>query len=115
MERLLLNAAFVMTAYAACSSVLIAPRPQEETAMQVENRPGPSGHRVTSSPPDPIGTEILELPDLKASDEATREAYERGGEAGMRDVTGEENPYPERSVLAKAFEHGYLDGQKVQR
>jgi len=83
--------------------------------MQVDNLPPPSGLGVASNSPDPIGAEVLGPPDLKVSDEAAREAYERGGEAGMRDVADEENPYPERSVLAKAYEHGYLDGQKVQR
>ncbi len=54
-------------------------------------------------------------PDLVTSDEASRQAYERGGEAGMRDTQYEENPYPEGCVLARAFEHGYLDGQKARR
>lgn len=54
-------------------------------------------------------------PCSQASDEATREAYERGGAAGMRDKHDEQNPYPAESVLAKAFEHGYLDGQKAHR
>lgn len=82
--------------------------------MQVENVAGPSRFGVASNFPDPIGTRVIGPPDLKASDEAAREAYERGGEAGMREVADEQNPYPERSVLAKAFEHGYLDAQKVR-
>lgn len=39
-------------------------------------------------------------------------AYERGWEAGNVHSRTEENPYPNDSVEAKAFEHGYLDGQK---
>jgi len=59
--------------------------------------------------------EAIGPPDLVTSDEASRQAYERGGEAGMRDAQDEENPYPEGCVLARAFEHGYLDGQKARR
>jgi len=59
--------------------------------------------------------EAVGPPDLVTSDEASRQAYERGGEAGMRDRRDEENPYPEGGVLARAFEHGYLDGQKARR
>ncbi|SCB39598.1 hypothetical protein GA0061100_1202 [Rhizobium hainanense] len=59
--------------------------------------------------------ETISAPCSQASDEATREAYERGGVAGMREKPGEENPYPIGSLLAKAFEHGYLDGQKAHR
>lgn len=58
---------------------------------------------------------ITEPSKSNATDTALREAYERGGKAGMREMEGEENPYPVGSALAKAFEHGYLDGQKAWR
>ncbi|MBB5577246.1 Sf3a2-prov protein [Rhizobium paranaense] len=64
---------------------------------------------------DPMKERVTKPVNLKVSDGAAREAYERGGHAGMRETECEENPYPEGSKLAKAFEHGYLDGQKVQR
>jgi hypothetical protein len=41
-------------------------------------------------------------------------AYACGIEAGKRQSEPEENPYPEGSPQAKAFEHGYLDGQKIR-
>ncbi|WP_120703786.1 Sf3a2-prov protein [Rhizobium jaguaris] len=41
-------------------------------------------------------------------------AYARWIEAGKRSGEPEENPYPEGSPEAKAFEHGYLDGQKIR-
>jgi len=70
--------------------------------------PGPRHSYKTSA-------EAIGPPDLATSDEASRQAYEHGGEAGMRDTHDEENPYPEGCVLARAFEHGYLDGQKARR
>ena len=60
-------------------------------------------------------TPVTEPSKPSDADRAFREAYERGGEAGMREMEGEENPYPVGSALAKAFEHGYLDGQKAWR
>lgn len=65
--------------------------------------------------PDATSMGAIGPPDLATSDEASRQAYERGGNAGMREKQDEENPYPEGCVLAKAFEHGYLDGQKARR
>ena len=40
-------------------------------------------------------------------------AYARGIEAGKTQEKPE-NPYSEGSVEAKAFEHGYADGQKIR-
>ena len=39
-------------------------------------------------------------------------AYERGWAIGNIRSRSDENPVPEYSVEAKAFEHGYMDGQK---
>ncbi|MBM7047877.1 MULTISPECIES: Sf3a2-prov protein [Rhizobium] len=64
--------------------------------------------------PDPIQPLPNQPRDLEASDDTEKEAYERGAEAGKREEESEKNPYPEGSELAKAFEHGYLDGQKVR-
>ncbi len=58
---------------------------------------------------------VIEPSKLSGDNGAFRDAYERGGEAGMHEMEGEENPYPAGSALAKAFEHGYLDGQKARR
>ncbi|NLS20009.1 hypothetical protein HGP16_26075 [Rhizobium sp. P40RR-XXII] len=63
----------------------------------------------------PGKVETIGPPCSQVSDETTREAYERGGAAGIQEKEDEENPYPEGTLLAKAFEHGYLDGQKAHR
>ncbi len=81
--------------------------------MRVQNSAVSSGSG--SELPDPIKAGAFAAPDPETSDGAAREAYERGGDAGMRETEDGENPYPEGSVLAKAFEHGYLDGQKARR
>lgn len=52
---------------------------------------------------------------MEASAEVVRKTCERGDDAGMRYMDDEENPYPEGSTLTKAFEHGYLHGQKARR
>jgi hypothetical protein len=39
-------------------------------------------------------------------------AYERGWAIGNVHSRSDENPFPAYSVEAKAFEHGYMDGQK---
>ncbi len=78
--------------------------------MHVQDPVVPGAQRTHTASAEAIGP-----PDLLTSDEASRQAYERGGEAGMRDTQDEENPYPEGCVLARAFEHGYLDGQKARR
>ncbi|MGG6894806.1 MULTISPECIES: hypothetical protein [Rhizobium] len=83
--------------------------------MTAPNPVVPPGLDLAPQLPDRTKAGTIGSPDLKVSDEAIREAYERGGDAGMREKEDEENPYPEGSVLAKAFEHGYLDGQKAQR
>ncbi|KAA1176651.1 hypothetical protein FP026_27850 [Rhizobium tropici] len=64
--------------------------------MQVENFAGPPGFNMASTLPDPINAGVIKSPDLKVSDEAAREAYERGGDAGMREMEDDENPYPGR-------------------
>lgn len=63
--------------------------------------------------PNPIQPVPIQPPDLEVAADTEKEAYERGAEAGKREDENEKNPYPEGSELAKAFEHGYLDGQKV--
>lgn len=83
--------------------------------MHIQNPDVSSGLGLASELPDPIKAGMIGPPDLEASDGAAKEAYERGGDAGMREMVDEENPYPEGSALAKAFEHGYLDGQKARR
>jgi len=62
--------------------------------------------------PNPIEHRAHEPPHLDAS-VVEKEAYERGVTAGRTEAK-ETNPYPEDSVQAKAYEHGYLDGQKIQ-
>ena len=82
--------------------------------MHVQNPVVPAGLGLRLLP-DPTSAGAIGPPDLETSDVVSSEAYERGGDAGMRETQDEENPYPEGCVLAKAFEHGYLDGQKARR
>ena len=81
--------------------------------MRAQNPLAPS--RLGSKLFGPRKVKTIGAPSSQASDEAAREAYERGGAAGMCERHDEENPYPAGSLLAKAFEHGYLDGQKAHR
>ncbi|SCB24269.1 hypothetical protein GA0061100_10529 [Rhizobium hainanense] len=81
--------------------------------MHAQNPLTPS--RLGPEPCSPRKVETIGAKCSQALDEATRRAYERGGGAGMREREDEENPYPAGSALAKAFEHGYLDGQKAHR
>lgn len=62
--------------------------------------------------PNPIEHHPSNPTDLVATD-AEKEAYERGVRAGQEE-SNQKNPYPENSVQAKAYDHGYLDGQKMQ-
>lgn len=50
----------------------------------------------------------------RTSSEKERVAYERGVEAGKQHRDDGSNPYPENSSLAKAYENGLLDGQKLK-
>jgi hypothetical protein len=62
--------------------------------------------------PNPIQPPPAKPPKIGIDDDAT--AYERGAEAGKRETIADKNPYPEESSRAKAFEHGYLDAQKIR-
>ncbi|MDE1996619.1 MAG: Sf3a2-prov protein [Rhizobiaceae bacterium] len=72
--------------------------------------------------PNPIQPQLPDMPDFtgiekpkgSGSDDVEIEAYERGVAAGKRENEAEHNPYPDGSDEAKAFEHGYLDGQKIR-
>jgi len=72
--------------------------------------------------PNPIQPPSVEPPAISgenAGNDAGAEdddaaAYARGAEAGKREAAAEKNPYPEESSRAKAFEHGYLDAQKIR-
>jgi hypothetical protein len=72
--------------------------------------------------PNPIQPPSVEPPAIareSAADDAGADdddaaAYARGAEAGNREAEADKNPYPEESSRAKAFEHGYLDAQKVR-
>ncbi|NLS17465.1 hypothetical protein HGP16_12950 [Rhizobium sp. P40RR-XXII] len=63
--------------------------------------------------PNPIQYYPHQLPPLAPS-ESEKEAYERGAKAAKDEAENKKNPYPENSELAKAYEHGYLDGQKIR-
>ncbi|AYG70247.1 MULTISPECIES: hypothetical protein [unclassified Rhizobium] len=63
--------------------------------------------------PNPIQHYPQQLPPLAAS-ESEKEAYEEGIKAGKREAEDKKNPYPASSEQAKAYEHGYLDGQKIR-
>ncbi|MGZ9718454.1 hypothetical protein [Rhizobium miluonense] len=63
--------------------------------------------------PNPIQYYPYQSPLLPAS-ESEKEAYERGVKAGKREAENQKNPYPDNSEQAKAYEHGYLDGQKIR-
>lgn len=63
--------------------------------------------------PNPIQPDAQKAPQL-GSMETEQEAYDRGVQDGKRAAKMQENPYPEGSTPAKAYEHGYLDGQKIQ-
>jgi hypothetical protein len=62
--------------------------------------------------PNPIQYFPEPSPHLPAS-ENEKNAYEQGVKAGKCEVENRRNPYPEDSEQAKAYEHGYLDGQKI--
>ncbi len=49
----------------------------------------------------------------RPASEEEKEAYELGIEAGRQHRADSPNPYPENSSLAKAYENGLLDGQKL--
>lgn len=49
-----------------------------------------------------------------AASESEKDAYEQGVKAGRCEAETQKNPYPDNSVQAKAYEHGYLDGQKLR-
>lgn len=63
--------------------------------------------------PNPIQYYPDQSPRLPAS-ESEKEAYEKGVEAGKCEAENRKNPYPDNSEQAKAYEHGYLDGQKIR-
>ncbi|WP_037150538.1 hypothetical protein [Rhizobium freirei] len=63
--------------------------------------------------PNPIQYYSYQSPRLPAS-ESEKEAYERGVKAGRCEAENRKNPYPDDSEQAKAYEHGYLDGQKIR-
>ncbi len=63
--------------------------------------------------PNPIQYYPEQAPRLPAS-ETEKEAYEQGVKAGRCEAETSKNPYPDDSELAKAYEHGYLDGQKLR-
>ncbi|MFT4183163.1 MAG: Sf3a2-prov protein [Rhizobium sp.] len=60
--------------------------------------------------PNPLQPPLVKLPRVETEDDA----YAKGVEAGKKESIAEKNPYPENSSRAKAFEHGYLDGQKIR-
>ncbi|WFU11503.1 Sf3a2-prov protein (plasmid) [Rhizobium sp. CB3090] len=65
--------------------------------------------------PNPIQPPSAEPPKIDGGAQDDDEAaYERGVEAGKKESKAEKNPYPEESSRAKAYEHGYLDGQKIR-
>ncbi|AYG62659.1 Sf3a2-prov protein [Rhizobium jaguaris] len=66
----------------------------------------------SANPPELDRENLGNDADAEDGDEA---AYERGAEAGNREAADNKNPYPEGSSRAKAFEHGYLDAQKIRR
>jgi hypothetical protein len=63
--------------------------------------------------PNPIQYFPEPSPRLPAS-ESEKKAYEKGVKAGKCDAENRKNPYSEDSEQAKAYEHGYLDGQKIR-
>ncbi|MBB3424645.1 hypothetical protein FHT85_001619 [Rhizobium sp. BK312] len=63
--------------------------------------------------PNPIQYFPEPSPRLPAS-ESEKEAYEKGVKDGKCDAENKKNPYSEDSEQAKAYEHGYLDGQKIR-
>ncbi len=63
--------------------------------------------------PNPIQYYPEQPPRLPAS-ESEQEAYETGVKAGRCEAENGRNPYPANSAQAKAFDHGYLDGQKIR-
>ena len=62
--------------------------------------------------PNPIQYYPEHSPRLPAS-ESEKEAYEQGVKAGKCEAENRKNPYPDNSEQAKAYEHGYRDGQKI--
>ncbi|MFS8055330.1 Sf3a2-prov protein [Rhizobium sp. BR 317] len=70
--------------------------------------------------PNPIQPQSPEPPKIDnvgngtGAEDDDEAAYARGVEAGKRETEAEKNPYPEGSSLAKSYEHGYLDGQKIR-
>lgn len=63
--------------------------------------------------PNPIQYFPEPSPRLPAS-ESEKKACEKGVKAGKCDAENRKNPYSEDSEQAKAYEHGYLDGQKIR-
>ncbi|MQB44882.1 Sf3a2-prov protein [Rhizobium sp. ICMP 5592] len=61
---------------------------------------------------NPIRLPAVDPSQINADDEEA--AYNRGAEAGKRENDTDKNPYPEESSRAKAFDHGYLDAQKIR-
>lgn len=64
--------------------------------------------------PNPIHHSPPAPPDFQGSTATEKGAYERGAQAGKREAADEKNPYREDSEEAKAYDHGYLDGQKIR-
>jgi hypothetical protein len=64
--------------------------------------------------PNPIQPMPNAPPPMGDGQEADAGAYEKGAEAAKQSKEDAENPYPEGSTRAKAYEHGYLDGQKIR-
>ncbi|NTI64953.1 Sf3a2-prov protein [Agrobacterium rhizogenes] len=62
--------------------------------------------------PNPLQPPSVGPPKIARDDDST--AFARGFEAGKREAATDKNPYPEESSHAKAFDHGYLDAQKVR-
>ncbi|MDE1992642.1 MAG: Sf3a2-prov protein [Rhizobiaceae bacterium] len=62
-------------------------------------------------PPDDVGNDET-IESNFADDEV--QAYELGAASGKADSVAVKNPYPDGSKLAKAFEHGCLDGRKIR-
>jgi hypothetical protein len=93
---------------------------EEDNAMAKYDPTSPPGPAPEAGLPNPIQPQSVEPPKIDTAandagaDDDDEAAYARGAEAGRREAGTEKNPYPEESSRAKAYEHGYLDAQKIR-
>jgi hypothetical protein len=79
------------------------------------NRKPPTAQGRALSPSEPpVPHPSGKRNEAKHSDKRDAAAYKRGSDAGQKKDPEEGNPYPEGSGVAKSFEHGQLDAQKVR-